>query len=393
MLEAPLIGFVPAGDRDALRGAMIEQHLSGLPVEDLDRFARAKRVRLGEAVLSRVRVYLDTNFWINLRHAAAGRPPSAAHGELLEVLRAMVSAGTAICPLAEPALLELLKQPSRDARIACARLMDELSGGVALQPHRTRLKAELLHFVYRSRQRPVDIHPFEQMAWTRAIFVFGDAVPVPEAPELDNDTVRASFDDFAWTFSLEEIVSGESPSTATALDLSDLARRLTEGKVNHANDLRTFRNAYKAEVAGTVDAYGDIIDGVMPYLYERETGSRAPAEDVGRGDPRFRNLIATVLYKDPKRRELPTLNIQAGIHAAMRWDRDRKFKPTDWLDFIHATAALPYCSMFLTDRSLARLVTSGLLDYGNQYGCRVECDATRAIETLVELTSRPRPDG
>lgn len=390
MLEVPLIGFVPPAERDAFRRALVEEYWSERGVTHPDDFARQKRVRLGEAVLGRARVYLDTNFWIDLRKAAHGEPPTAAHGELLRVLRALFAAGTAVCPLTEPAILELLKQKSRDARIASARLVDELSGGVALQPHEARLRSELLHFVRRYGPKKADLYPFEQMAWTRTSFVFGDVMPTSAIPELDSDAVCASFDDYAWTISLEEMVGAlpEFASPLTALDQRGLAHRLTEGKFTHADDVRTFRDAYKAEVAGAVDAHGDLIDDVGPYLFERETGRPAPAQDAARGNPMLRKLIIAALRKDPKRRDLPTINIQAGIHAAMRCDRTRTFKPSDWLDFMHATAALPYCSLFLTDRSLATLLTCGPLDYENQFDCRVEHDSTRGIEALAELTCR-----
>jgi hypothetical protein len=71
----------------------------------------------------------------------------------------------------------------------------------------------------------------------------------------------------------------------------------------------------------------------------------------------------------------------------MRWDKDRKFKPNDYYDFEHATAALAYCDAFLTEGPLHDLVTRPQLNLEAVNGCRVFSDIEAAADYIRSLSS------
>jgi len=62
------------------------------------------------------------------------------------------------------------------------------------------------------------------------------------------------------------------------------------------------------------------------------------------------------MKKPEHRAMLRSMHIQASLHASMRWDKQRKFRPNDYYDFEHATAALGYCDLFLTEGPLHVMV-------------------------------------
>ena len=68
---------------------------------------------------------------------------------------------------------------------------------------------------------------------------------------------------------------------------------------------------------------------------------------------------------------LPYIDIHAGVHTAIRRDKKRRLKPNDFHDFGHAAAAVPYCSVFLTDGPLKALLCSRPLNFDQRYGCHV----------------------
>ena len=84
-----------------------------------------------------------------------------------------------------------------------------------------------------------------------------------------------------------------------------------------------------------------------------------------------RNLLYHAFKKPETRNGLRSLHIGASIHAAMRWDKKRKFKPNDYYDFEHATAALSYCDAFLTEGSLHSLATRPQVNLEAVNGCWV----------------------
>jgi len=63
----------------------------------------------------------------------------------------------------------------------------------------------------------------------------------------------------------------------------------------------------------------------------------------------LKNFFTNALRLSKLRKKLPTAHIHAMCHAVYRWDKKRKFDGNDLLDFHHATAALAYCDVFLTD--------------------------------------------
>jgi hypothetical protein len=67
-------------------------------------------------------------------------------------------------------------------------------------------------------------------------------------------------------------------------------------------------------------------------------------------------------------------------------DSTRKYKITDVHDIGHATAALPYCDIFLTEHSLRHLLTRQDLGLDRQFKCIVISDTKVAIDRLKIVT-------
>ncbi|MFC7332426.1 hypothetical protein [Rhodocista pekingensis] len=101
------------------------------------------------------------------------------------------------------------------------------------------------------------------------------------------------------------------------------------------------------------------------------------------------NICRNLLYHAFKRPEtkgaLRCIHIGASIHAAMRWDKRRQYKPNDYYDFEHATAALSYCDAFLTERPLRDLVTRPQINLESINGCRVFSDIEEAADYIERL--------
>jgi len=100
------------------------------------------------------------------------------------------------------------------------------------------------------------------------------------------------------------------------------------------------------------------------------------------------NACKNLLYhafKTPKgKNTLRSLHIHASIHASMRWDKQRKFKPNDYYDFEHAVAALSYCDAFLTEGPLHDLITRPQISLEAVNECRVFSDVQAAADYIRE---------
>lgn len=99
------------------------------------------------------------------------------------------------------------------------------------------------------------------------------------------------------------------------------------------------------------------------------------------------NSIYNLFRKNKLGEHLPSLIIGAGLHASVRLDTGRKYKPNDMSDFQHAKAALPYYHCFFTERSLRDLVSRTNLSFDKKYNCNVCSDPGNAVEVLATLCS------
>jgi|SRR5271165_5478853 len=99
----------------------------------------------------------------------------------------------------------------------------------------------------------------------------------------------------------------------------------------------------------------------------------------------FKNLLAIALERDQARDILRTMHIQACLYASVRWNKRRKLKGNDLLDFHHAAAALAYCHAFFTERSLKALITQHHLALDKCYKCRVIASVDEAVEYVTNL--------
>lgn len=143
------------------------------PEVSIDQHVERRVVALGRSLDARTAVYLDTKFWISLRECAAGKRTDPAALELLHCLRTLVAEGKVFCPVSESHLFEFLKQDDMSSRLETARIVDELSLGVALLEHRMRMGTEVAHFVHGFHGDGDDLHPLRHLVWSKLGYVLG----------------------------------------------------------------------------------------------------------------------------------------------------------------------------------------------------------------------------
>jgi hypothetical protein len=133
-------------NRRSSRAERMDRYLAESDIS-IDAHVRHCQLALAEALRGRVKIYLDINYWVNLRKADAGLAPQQTV-ELLALLRHLVASGRAICPLSESSFIELLHQTDPESRRATAVIMDTLSLGVALIEPRMRMGTEVSYFFH-----------------------------------------------------------------------------------------------------------------------------------------------------------------------------------------------------------------------------------------------------
>ena len=68
-----------------------------------------------------------------------------------------------------------------------------------------------------------------------------------------------------------------------------------------------------------------------------------------------------------------------------KWDKKRKIKGNDIIDFFHASAALPYCEAFFTDNPLKNILKSGNFNSAHQFSCEIFSGEDGVLNYLNEI--------
>jgi hypothetical protein len=356
----------------------------------IERYLRARQIELAQSLRGRAKVYLDLNFWITLRETAAERRSGSAERKLLHLLRRGVHQGAIVCPISDTFFFELLKQPySEDRRIGTAKLVDELSLGVTLANSFVRTGTEICAFLW-GATKEVELHQIEDLAWTKLGYVLGELYPeIAGLGTSINEGLQRRFVDLMWDCSLTELIrtAGEEgfPPDDPYRALS--ARTNTE-RDRFAYEITSFERAYEIEIRGALDALGDTAMDIM-VEWGRRQNTPAPSP----GSPEWTmarnmimNMLAAALEKTDAKKALRTLHIEASLHAALRWDKPRRFKANDFYDFRHAAAALGYCDAFFTDGPLRDLINGPRLGLSDLHDCRIASDLDGAVEIVRTLT-------
>lgn len=366
----------------------IEEHRA-TPQISIDRHVKSRVVALGRSLDSRTAIYLDTKFWIILRECAEGKRTDPAAQELLHRLRSLVAEGKVFCPVSESHLYEFLKQDDMSSRLQTARIVDELSVGVALIDHRTRMGTEVAHFVHGFDDGADDRHPLRHLVWSKVGYVAGFMHPSGTGFDAETElSLQKAFFDRMWAASfveMIEIIGTGSPPDRLDFDTSELNR----GVIRNAGQIKSFAQAYAAELGGTVELGAGMAMEIAGELFRKKTGNRPPERGSAEWQKfwsQWANLLFAALKKRPAvRQQLRTIHVDACLHAAFRWDKARRFTSNDLYDFEHASAALAHCQAFFTEHALRSTITARHVALDEMFQCWLVSDIPEAVAVLKAI--------
>jgi hypothetical protein len=323
-----------------------------------------------------------------------GRARQPNHTTLLNRLRRAVQSGLVVCPIGDGSLLELLRQSDIETRMATARVMDELSLGVAIQNAQDRLTTEVLDFIRIATVPSTTMIPPVESVWLKAAYGLGIAYPQAAGVSDDEQLALAKmFVDLMWSLTLEELMT-DTPELPDSIHqgFRETATELTVASRKYSTEIRDWHSLYIDEVYGFLDAYSDDIQHALLRLYELRTGNRQKptVEELHDSKRLFVNAFTNLIRLGKAGTALPRVQIEAGIHAIIRWHRTRPFSAQDFVDINHATAALPYCHLFLSETFLGTALTRPPLNLARRFGAQVVWDADSAVRAIEEVLARQR---
>ena len=341
------------------------------------------RFMLSRLLRTRLRVYLDTAYWVRLRDCELGRPRSKQDEALYSLLARAVKQRLVAVPVTEPLLRETLRQNVGTTRAATAAVVDRISYNVALAGARARAIHEVNDWYSALAGEESVGNDF--FYWTWAAHLFGEMRP------------KVTMDDENLAARLEKAIEDEMATTPFSSIVEQLYRDETEFDDSWAR-MAEENNRLKQTVWDPAMSFSEVFleecqgywNSMWPFFMEHAENilRKAPflkgsETEEQLFDHTSRLLIASIQL-DQLGVFLPGMQIHAGANAAIRTQQGRQFKPGDAEDHYHAIAALPHCDIFATDRSSRHLLTTKPLELDRRFQCQVVASSEELVESLEQ---------
>ncbi len=355
----------------------------------IEQHVKAKQIELAASIKDRKKVYLDLRYWIWLRDADAGNPETQAIAELLKVVRTAVANGRIICPISDVVLMELMKQVySDDRRIATARLIDELSMGVSLINSQTRVGTEVYSLFLSGQINTGRVHTMQELVWTKVCHVLGESFPTfPGMPPDILLNFQQKFIDRLWNSTLTEMVTTMGDQDRDREDFRALSDDTNRQRDLHQAEITSYRRAYDIELRGAIDASSDAVADAVAGIVEGKGGVRSEpgTAKLDETQQSWKDILFHAIKKPKGKSIARTLHIETSLHAALRVDKARRFKPNDFWDFHHASAAIGYCDAFFTEGPLRELCGQKSLGFDKISDCVVVSEPEMALKVATSI--------
>lgn len=328
---------------------------------------------LAKAMHGRTLIYLDTCHWINLRHVLLKSPKGlSAYKKILDQIDYLARGGRLLCPISFPLFLELLKQSDRETRLATARLMDCLSGGVCfqfpLEIQKLELRQQCLRGLFREKA-PDLMHE----VWTKVAHVGGELLPfISSLPQEDMHFMQKLWIDSMWAVPLEDFVSFiDNSKMGVAFEEKLAAATNTDAEWYRANKV-PFAEVLQREKAHQLQGLLKEFEEICKELWDAYPNHR----DVSKLPQPAANSATPWA--------LASVQVLASINAVLITNT-KKFCSNDILDFQHAALAVPYCDALFCDGPMAHVLRSRPLEFEKVYATKILSKPDEILEYLQDL--------
>lgn len=360
-------------------------------METVDEYIKKLKIQLGTELSQRKLIYLDVNFWINLRRCMTNDKIGSEFYEFYNLLLELVEQKKVLCPINHSVFSELLKQDSLDSRINTARVIDLFSNSISLIFEFDREELEMQYYIRQRLLKEPFLTSIEQHVWVKIPYIMGIAIPFND--KIDNQIQKKFQIEYfkdSWTITLEEMMKNYLRNQVLpSLDMSKRALKLNEGKFAHSGEMKSLVNLFKMELKGGLSVYIETVKNYFDVLsnYHPEILTQL-SEKLFIDSPKdFCDKIEDDILKDKIGKYLPDIFINTCIHTLMRWNKTRQFKANDIYDFEHTRAALPYYQYFFTEGSLKQMLSMKPYELDKKYGCVVENEIKQINKLLMRIAN------
>lgn len=355
---------------------------------NFEEYAKKCRINLGKSLKERKKIYLDTKYWIELCDASLYKTDKPLINNIFSRCKDLVEKKIVIFPISYRIFIEVIKQTDEKTLMETIKIIDLLSEGVTILAEDERINYEILNFLYSNHSNQF-VYELDIFVWSKMSYVMGMFKPqdIPLISKEENIMLQNHFFDYVWNISLSEMIKTMTMKNVKKFPKAeDISTILTKGKQEAVNENSSLHAIYMSEIAGILDVYREKISYAMKYLYQKENTEKK--EKLSSDIQPILNLFYGMFEQNKIGNLLPSWDIMAKLHASIRLDNNRKYRPHDLNDIGHICTALPYFDYLFTERSFGTLIQQ--IKYDSKYKCTVAWKPEDVLQCLLSFDNLER---
>ncbi|EMY78813.1 hypothetical protein LEP1GSC060_3738 [Leptospira weilii serovar Ranarum str. ICFT] len=274
-----------------------------------------------DLIKRRKKVYLDQNYWIYFRDSRRGTQNNALYDSLYETIKKKVNEGELICPVSFPVLIELTKQTDVSTREEFIEVVKELSLDTAILASEPLYVQETIELIENDLIPP-------KCVWVNTPYMIGDITQGdPSNKILFEQQKNLTIDELACL--IMNIESASPSKSGVAEDLN---------KEKSLQSTQPIKYWYDFEVQG-------LLDNIQPIINEARLHSQKKIDE--------QSILAKIKSSMHNKNSnfLGSQKVLNVYYAGTR-SKDYNYKETDPEDSLHASYAIPYYDVMLTDSAM-----------------------------------------
>lgn len=320
----------------------------------------------------KVRIYLDTKYWLILRDVQLGKVTCSQKVGIYKKIIELKESNKAVFPISQYVLNEFVKQKDKQTLKESLELMSLLSNNTAIKTYEERVVEELILFL-NSVVGGASHDEFKinhEFMWTSLPYAFGRFV----AKSVDDDYFDEEVQKVLFSGGLvDEIFLKQLLESSADLACFEDISGVLEGKRNNKASSDTIVNQTKEFYLGLDN---DLIKKSFMLLTGRFEQKNVNA---------VRNVLNNLKYQNKIHNVLPSLNTYSTLLTTWLIEQNSKIKINHFFDIHHASAAIPYFDVFLTEKSLK----DGIQRVTPKYLSFNKCIVGAKLEDALKILSSP----
>jgi hypothetical protein len=318
------------------------------------------------------KIYLDLNVWINFRDAFLGE--KLRDSRWIEIYQKAIYLNEFydVYFVTSPNIyFELQKQKSSEDFLILLKIIGKLSNELTIETPLQLVFDETLYClmdILKVNKLNFDCNNYQ---WDKASAIYG----VPFLNIENNNEVMIAINktliDAVYEIPFKDcykLFGIDSGCESGFKKVSDKLNQDLDYKVGVRG--KNLDELYIEEFQGAIESSSKIINSALASFikwYYNTTSIEVEAIK----EKQLINMFSNLFRYGKIQKYFPSLQIQSGLHASVRYDKAKRFTPNDLFDFHHASSAIPYCDYFVTDNPLAQRLINKPLAIGKKFDTRI----------------------